>query len=507
VPDTFQSAVDLEGTGGWRIFWIVFRCLFLLAWIVLLMDMWVGKGRQYGGVPLLILVMACAVVLLLFLLFLLEALEIAYTILRDRHADEFPPEANDLIEKMKGNEHLVYEAREWLATLIVVLITIMTECHELAKLPGYSIFVREYELLWDPLALLLTTLPVLWFAQGLGKTCAKAAPLKILTWWPVRGIAWPLTKVMGWFIRSTGLYLPGNLLGASLEQMISSGEQLTLRPSDEGFFLSGLHRYGFAIHELSILITLKKNGTCAVEEKLVWYLLRYTGNSFSRKLYFDGAQQSAELPLVRGFNCPPVRDRYTIVSDLLDKIWNDPPPKDLTPVDDRWNVTSTKNYDWNSKSHESRLEVKTYDNFPLDKDAFVLTVMQKSVWDGAAFKRQIGQPDFYEMSFEYPCKRYRLEIVPEEGLDVYLANIKASASFRLNPHDDEKRRLDIARDRQSTDGGLHTTLPYPLAGARYRYDWVVEHKPTGNGSQAHHRTRKNEKENPVRRGEDGQNSI
>ena len=487
MPDLFQSAVDLEGTGGWRIFWIVFRCLFLLAWILLLMDMWVGKGRQYGAVPLLILVMAFAVVLLLFLLFLLEALEIAYTILRDRHADEFPPEANDLIEKMKGNEHLVnehlvYEAREWLATLIIVLITLMTECHELKKLPGYSIFAREYELLWDPLALLLTTLPVLWFAQGLGKTCAKAAPLKILMWWPVRGIAWPLTKLMGWFIRNTGLYLPGNLLGAPLEQMISSGEQLTLRPSDEGFFLAGLQRYGFAIHELSILITLKKDGTCAVEEKLVWYLLRYTGNSFSRKLFFDGALQTADKPIVRGFNCPAVRDRYTTVSNLLDKIWDAALPSDLSAVAESWNVDSQKKDDWDLKTHESRLVIKTFVNFPLDKDAFVLTVLQKSVWDGTAFKRQIRQPDFYEMSFEYPCKRYRLEIVPEKGVDLYLANITASAFFRSNPHDDERRRLDAARDSKATDGGLHTTLQYPLAGAKYRYDWIVEQKPSGNGA-------------------------
>lgn len=481
MPDLFQSAVDLEGTGGWRKIWIVFRCLFLLAWILLLMDMWVGKGQDSGAAAPLILLMVGLVVLLLFVLFLLEALEIAYTILRDRHADEFSSEANDLIEKMKGSEYLVYEAREWLATLIVVAITLTTEFDD-KNIPSFLGLAGHYEYIWRPIPLLLTTLPVLWFAQGLGKTCAKASPLKILMWWPVRGLAWPLTKVMGWLIRTTGLYLPGKLLGTPLEHQISSGDQPLLRPSDEGFFLAGLQRYGFAIHELSISITLKKDGSCAIEERLVWYLLRYTGNYFSRKLFFDGVLRSAEPPIVRGFTCPAVRDRYTTVSNLLDKIWNDPLPEDLRPVADRWSVDSKQKDDWDSKLHESRLEVNTYDNFPLDKDAFVLMVMQKSVWDGSAFKRSIGQPDYYEMSFEYPCRCYRLEIVSEKGVDVYLANITASAFFRSNPHDDEKRRLDIARDRSATDGGLHTTLPYPLAGAKYRYDWMVAHKPNESRS-------------------------
>jgi hypothetical protein len=473
APRMFEYAVELEDAGGWKRVWTVLRPVFLLVWLVLLVRMWIGKIHNSQISTNLILPMILLLLALLFLLFLLEALEIAYTLLSDRHDDQFPGNAKTLIATMKANPHLVYEAREWLATLIVVAITLMTEYDD-GTIPFLG-SVGAHKLLWQPIPLLLTTLPVLWFAQGLGKTCARASPLKLLTWWPVRTFAWQFTIAMGWFITKTGLPGPGQLLWRLLKGMVIKGTQ-PLRPSDEGFFLSGLQRYGFAFHELAISITLKKDGTCAVEQKLVWYLLRFTGHKFSHKLYFDGPQKSAGQAEVRGFTCPSVGDEYAPVSKLLDRIWENPVPTGLAEILPKiFGVTSPYTVDRDKNRYESRLVVETYDRFPLD-NAFVLTVTQKSNWEGSSFKRNIGDTDFYEMTFEYPCNRYKLDIVPEEGVNLYLAQVTASAAFRMNLHDDEKKRLEDARVETPTDGGLHSVFYYPLAGAKYRYNWVLYEK-------------------------------
>ena len=95
-------------------------------------------------------------------------------------------------------------------------------------------------------------------------------------------------------------------------------------------------------------------------------------------------------------------------------------------------------------------------------------------WDQSAFKTGDGEADSFEMSFEYPCRRYELKIQPDPG--IILDEIVPTAEFMSKPHRDETKRLEIAYTqnlKDNPDGTFCSTLDYALPGAKYKYSWKI----------------------------------
>lgn len=496
----FESVTELEEEKArpGQILFQILRYLLLVVVACILIGEYYRKISPEGKPTVSALAVFGVVVLvgiLLYLLAFVEALEIAYTILRGKHADEFPEDAKKLIDEMREHEDLVYGAREWVVTAFVVAITLATEYR--APYVPILIFRRHvsptFEFVWVAIAVLLTTIPIIWLAQGPGKILARSNPLRTLMMGSTR-FCWQIVRVTGYFVQKTGLELPEKYVEHRIDRIARSLPKQNLRPSDEGFFLSGLQRYGFAAHELQVKITIKEGGSCVVEQKLVWYLLRFTGTHFTRKLYFGSKVVRNGPPHARGFHCPLVDDSYEPVAQLLDGIWNDPAPKGLEEVEPpEWDYEPPDPQEAKADQalKEVRFWIHTLYEFPRGKQAFALKVSYKGIWDKNAFKVDHHESDSYEMTFEYPCRTYVLEIVPDDNIDIRLANPQASVTFNHNPHGDEQQRLKKALDQEGDHadeirkkGGIYCRFLYPIAGAQYKYSWkVAKRKETNNNQQ------------------------
>jgi hypothetical protein len=224
-------------------------------------------------------------------------------------------------------------------------------------------------------------------------------------------------------------------------------------------------------------------------------LLRYTGNYFTRRFYFSSKPVRKGMPDARGFHCPQVVDNYEPVAELLDSIREGQSPDGLTEVSQLWDYDPPPDEPANSPNHaaeEVRFWIHTHYDLPEKSSAFALVVKYEGEWERQAFKIGHQQDDFYEMTFEYPCRNYTLEIVPDDGLDIRLANPKATVTFNHNPHGDEQKRLADALaknpeygDRIRQKGGLYSELRYPISGAKYRYSWrAVQRHDANHGEKA-----------------------
>jgi hypothetical protein len=271
MPEMFESVTELEDVKArpGKILVQIVRFSGLAIVTLLLLGVLYEKIRAPGRPPISTdtIILAAFVVLLLFvLLAFVEALQIAYTIVRGKHHDEFSTKEEARIKEMQENEDLVYGAREWVVTMIVAVITLATEYHEL-YIPIVKVRVPPaLEPVWLVFTAVLTAVPIIWLAQWPGKVLAVTAPVPTLMSLPMR-VSWQIVRAIGWIVEMTGLDIPEKFIEKWLERVASPQN---LRPSDEGFFLSGLQRYGFAAHELSVKITIKEAGSCIVEQKLVW---------------------------------------------------------------------------------------------------------------------------------------------------------------------------------------------------------------------------------------------
>jgi hypothetical protein len=489
MGEMFEPADELEderARPGKMVVQAARYCSLLLV-IILLLEFLNDKVTAHGthSISTRAVVLAAFVLLPLFvLLALLVALQVAYTAVRDKQDDQFAYEAKTLLDEMRKNEDLVYGARDWAITMIVAVITLATEFHE-PYIPGFRLHVPPpLEPLWELFAALLTAIPIIWFAQWPGEALAATNPIGVLMSLPMRS-CWQIVKATSWIVRVMGLDIPERFIKMPLDQHLRSGLRsnalpppLNLRPSDESFFLAGLQRYGFALHEISVRITIQESGACVVEQKLVWYLLRFTGTYFTRRLYFESRIVRSGPPHACGFLCPLVGDSYEPVAQLLDGIWDSSPPPGLVEVDPpQWTATTKTEP---NTAGEVRLWIHTHSEFPRKQEAFAFRVLYQGDWDKNAFKVGHQESDSFEVTFEYPCRTYILEIIPDEGVDIRLVNLQAAVTIDSNLHRDEQQRLEEAlfKDTDYADeirqkGGIYCRFLYPIAGAHYKYSWSV----------------------------------
>ncbi len=411
---------------------------------------------------------------------MLEAFEIAYSRLSDKPPDQFGKEVAPILADMRKHEDRVYEAREWVVILIIAGITILADFSEVyvpffrrVNHPGhiYQAVGTHWPIKPTVLfSLLFTTLPVVWFAQGPGKAWAKANPQFVIVW-VNRLKVWPLVKLVGAALDKTKLGSPGELAGQVLTKF-TEGLEPELRPSDQGFFLALLYRYGFALHELSISIRIRADGSCVAAQKFVVYLAEYPRNEFVRTLYFSAPYASAKFDRILGYQSPKAHQKYDQLCGHLQQITAGtlPPGVKIEPEFCKADCSADS-----TRQHGAVFKIESFERWPAENRSFVIVAETSSEWQAGAFEMGADKEDFYEMRFDYPC-RYKLSIITEASTGRRLANWQPSVTFMGNLHDGETLRLKEARRLESDTGepGLFLDLQHPLPGAKYMYRWTVK---------------------------------
>jgi hypothetical protein len=430
---------------------------------------------------------------LLTVLFFAEALEIAYTFLSDKNPDQFGRVDGNVMKAMRARPDQVYEAREWLVIAIIVLVTLATEFDKiyfpfLGEIPNLRIPVNGWNLTVKSthvFSLLFTTLPIIWFAQGPAKRVGLAASQQMIvnTKW-----VWWLIQKVDVIVKSMGLNRPAEYIAAKLlKQGFTSKDNFS--PSDQGFFLAALQRYGFALHDLSLTIQLHEHGACTVKQKFALYLVRYPRTTFFRQMRFPNSEAlPPELFSAIGYECKSVGANYEDLCELLHQISLGNCPNNATissqemwtldnqPLDRDGKLTGNQ---FGAISDKPPAGVRfgiTADNPvpPSGVDAFAFWVEWCGKWKGHAFNVTSKQEDYFEMRFDYPCRSYELRILKEDGATVFFRDIKAEATLMNNPHEGEQLRLDNARIApKSKTTLLHAKLMHPLPGANYKYSWKI----------------------------------
>jgi len=418
---------------------------------------------------------------LLWLLLMLAAFEIAYSRLSDHPPDQFGKEVAPILADMREHEDRVYEAREWVVILIIAGITILADFSDIyvpffgrVNHPGhiYQVVGTHWPIKPTVLfSLLFTTLPVVWFAQGPGKAWAKANPQFVIIW-VNRLKVWPLVKLVGAALDTTKLNSPGELAGEVLTK-VTEGLGPELRPSDQGFFLALLYRYGFALHDLSISIRIKADGSCVAIQKFVIYLAEYPRNEFVRRLYFGAPYSSVKFDNILGYQSPKVHQKYDQLCSHLQQITAGTLPQGVK-IEPSFCKTDCSPDP--TRQNGAVFKIESFERWPADDQSFVIVAETFSEWHAGAFETVVDQEDYYEMRFDYPCRSYKLAIVVEENTGRRLANWQPSVTFMGNLHDGETLRLNKARRPTDDAGepGLFLDLQHPLPGAKYMYRWTVK---------------------------------
>ncbi len=448
----------------------IFRTIIFLLLFGLIIYTWYSSFMHSGGRARSEFAWyVVAVAALLVALFFLEALEIAYTLLRDKLLDQFPSSADrDFFLGMRKHEYVVYEAREWLVIIIIAAITLIAEFGSAGGL-----FIGHYAIKPQFLfPIVFASLPVIWFAQGPGKELARSLPRRVLFGFIGR-ITWPCVRAVSYVVEWTGLNVPAKLVPWCLRK---TSREIN-PPSDEEFFLQSVYRYGFALHNLLIQIHILPDGACKVRQSFVIYLLRYPRSDFRREVFFDSKVVESQFLHVEGYyQCPVLQDSYETVCQVLEQIREGKSKLDVTErkklgFTEREKVGSCESKVDPERPGHVRFEISTHQLLPKGKWAAAIAVVCEGHWAAGAMKIQHGETDYFQQSFRYPCRNYRLELVPDPSLDFDFSKIEASATFMNNLHKGETDRLEFAREDDNER--IISTLTYPLPGAEYRYSWHV----------------------------------
>ena len=480
----------------------------VVPWIlgITLLGVWIGSER-HDGKPYFENIFILFV--LLGIIFFADALEVAYSLLRYKHPEQFGGAEARILKEMHDDENLVYETREWLVTILIVAITLMAEFDHGIYLPisGKEIgpnfyvpglFTIQARTLFS---LLFTTLPVLWFAQGLSKRIARDCPQKIFG---AGALVWELIKKIAWFTNALGLNDPTEWLTKQLKKSEIFSDELNLKPSDHAFFIASVQRYGYALHDLSIKIVVEQSGACKVTVRVLYYVISKPCNVFGRRLSFDKA-----LPLPQNHFVPkPVEVYRGPVIQEADPSGknNDVLRKELDYICSRGaegsitskplfsmipaNVTIVAIADPQPSLMHYRID--THGSIPDERDteeeaddralynyknkgAVAILAEFTSSWGPGAFDVTPLNQDFYYMNFECPCYRYRLTVETEPNCSIQFCEINPEAFCARDPHWGERDRLQRSlRIEEASPKAIHCELYYPFPGIRYQLQWKNE---------------------------------
>ncbi len=454
---------------------------------VLLLTIWLATER-WDGKPYIQHLLILFV--LLGLIFFADGLEVAYSVLRYKDTEQFGGLEARLIREMHDNENLVYEAREWLVTVIIVVITIMAEYKEIhlplseRELPSslhikYLLSIQTKTLF----SLLFTTLPVLWFAQGLSKRIARDCPQKFIG---AGALVWSLVKKVGWITDALGLDFPTEIATKVLKKSDAFSDDLALRPSDHAYYVASFQRYGYALHELETRISVDPLGACTVNVRVLYYGIDNPSNVFGRRLTFGAPPRAAghcvvtpaevyigpamqeadpggqakrallgELDFICSRGARGSRQQHQLFTQV---------PSNVSMSD----VPDTQ------AANLMHYRIDTHGAVPAGSEAFAVLVEFTSYWEAGAFNVNSLDKDFFYMAFECPCYRYRLSIDMDPSCPGRIAEVVPEALCAKDPHWGERNRLQRALVYDpAAPLGLACELYYPFPGIQYRFDWTI----------------------------------
>jgi hypothetical protein len=397
-----------------------------------------------------------------------SGIELAYSDLRDKDPDQVSIAARSLLEEMQSRGQLVYEAREWITVALVVSLTYLSDFDKI-YIPFTQLVFSGSKVRFT-FTLLFSTVPAVWFAQAPAKKLAAQNSVIFLE-----------HSMLGWLVFRYTIKAVEFFRLRAISEIFSAGfsrlwgsERRNLAPSNASFYISSLHAYGYALHELEDTVTINADGSAHLTQRGILHVISPTRNKFSRFVDYPNAEKTdLTIEICDAFSLHPLREKLedncesiaallkgktvagcrrlsaeTFLKDRSERVLKDPDKKVYT------------------------LPVHIGPPFTLSqlKDAGALCFSYKLEFDGREGNYSIAEKseEWHSMLFEGPCRLYTCNFRLSSDVKTHFAEPKFSVTFSDNPQEDN----DVGIDLNDKADGLTFRVPHPLPGAKYRFSWT-----------------------------------
>lgn len=410
--------------------------------------------------------------------FLAEGMELAYTDLRDKDEDQLRLSIQARMKDMRLHEAEFYEAREYLVIALVFGATWLSHFEKL-RAPWAGEITNEY--LRVGYSLLFTTIPFIWLAQSPAKSLATRNSEAFLEFNLV-GLLWTGLKYAGKALDVIGLFLPSQKLTTLFRYSGGFGATRNLPPSNPGFFLAGLRRYGSAACRIDNQVTISSDGATTLRRRILTYVVRGKRKDFKMNVRFDSEVVNVLTNTMQVFAFQPPGEKIEELLEIVDAVWAGRAHPKVEEVTDKVLSSKPLHSDLNKKE--------------LDLKAFLLTGMPEGLeslkepprFTGAlmllwevelrtaphAFRMDFAanpEPEEYYLLLSAPCLEANIGIEFAEGCAEEFLEPETEVTIQANRHLPEMDRITSMKRVDKKSLGLR--VAFPLHGARYSWRWKV----------------------------------
>jgi hypothetical protein len=310
------------------------------------------------------------------------------------------------------------------------------------------------------MAILFTTLPLVWIAQ---------APAKYLCFWNSEKFlrhtrfSWQVLKATIWFTNLVQLNSVTELLVSPFRSRWEA-QKRNLPPSDAAHYVASLKRYGYGMHEIVEEILIHKDGSTTIEQFCTMHLVSGKRDSFVRTQNCDQPWTEAEVKILDGFRCPlPGETLGDIIAQLGQR-----GPDHATIAD-----LSFRNISDPKKQKEVRLEIVSPE--PMTREmpprAAVVKFHLKTKWRAKSFFVSSGAQDWTSLDCKFPYRSVQSTIRFSPECNLIFAKITKEVTFDGIPYVAEERRITQVDTGDASV--LEFRIDFPLPGALYKVHWTV----------------------------------
>jgi hypothetical protein len=454
------------------------RSLFLWVVELVLIVIWFSTiGHHLGDGDIKQFLLAVLVVVLLFILYFAEGIELAVADLLDKQPDQLGDESlRSLLEEIQQERGFFFSNRQVFVVAIIALMTLITSYPWL-----YVPFVGKVKELELPFwfSLFFTTLTVLWFCQVTPKRLAVINSERFLR---QSRFIWPLIKLVG----RLGLPSPSDDLVRLLEARSTYRHKRHLLPSRELHYNTTAKLYGFALDRLRVHLTLRADGGARIVRRFL--VLFVHGEHTQIHGHLEAPSRFAARPAVTvlGLYACTLPEQISAIAGQLDAAFEDP--------DKAGALGPNLMGDWafelhvETESGAAQGETATWVLHSLrplpdgvlkarpragERESSIAVLLYEVAAEVAAGAYLVPGTDHWDEHAQFPCRHLTVALDCEAAadFDVVVTHQDVALHDFSTPLPEEAERCRRSAPVTGAIGRSAIDIAYPLPGGIYRIHW------------------------------------
>jgi hypothetical protein len=463
------------------VLWTVWVVLAVI-WVATLWRYWTEGYRT----PVLL---ATLDLILLFILYFAEGIELAITDLLDKEPSQLrEASVRSLLAEIQVRSGFFFAQRQVFVVVIIAVLS-LTTAYTWIYVPFYGRVDSPTATFW--FSLTFTSFTVLWFCQVTPK---RLAIINSELFLKQSGLVWRLIKA----ISVLGLPDPSDLLVYTVQKNSDFSHGRYLLPGRAAHYDITTHLFGFALDALHTSIRIRSDGSATICKKFLILFLR----GYHSQMYGSIATRSTfvEPPrvLVKALYVLAAHERIESISDKLDAIFSETGKVEGNMVQE-WVGKTEVTIDESSISRIGQEALWSIEGQPLPESLWLpsasgIVTGSTSGLPMAALLYEVeaevkaggfdssGDLDQWPETIGLPCRSYSISIKPtfsdsaetsDSLSDPKLAVVIEGCNVTLVGPGTEMSDETLRLTQSAVAGKGDLTVSYPLQGGCYTLSWRV----------------------------------